>query len=78
MAQNLTTRAARLRSSMICLVWLAAASAPTLAQQSRSLKPPSPREDPSAPVVMTVLVMVVLVVATLFVTVFPTKRGHQD
>lgn len=55
-----------------------ATAAPVIAQQSRALRPPAPREDPSAPVVMTMLVLVVLVLATLFVAVFPSKRGHQD
>ncbi len=78
MAKHPTTRAPRLRSSLIGLIWLAAASAPALAQQTSSLRPPAPREDPSSPIVLTILTMVILVVATLFVTVFPSKRGHQD
>lgn len=67
-----------IRSGLVAIATLAATAAPALAQQSSALKPPAPREDPSAPVVMTMLTLVVLVVATLFVAVFPSKRGHQD
>ncbi|MFI4897656.1 MAG: hypothetical protein ACIARR_07505 [Phycisphaerales bacterium JB059] len=68
----------RLRSALIGLGWMLASAAPALAQQSRSLRPPAPREDPSAPVVMTILVLVAIVGATLFVAALPSKRGHQD
>ncbi len=77
-SNSVSRRVGALRSGLIAAACLAAAAAPTIAQQTQSLKPPAPRQDPSAPVVLTVLVMVVLAGATLFVAVFPSKRGHQD
>jgi len=86
MAQQSTTQAApgrritrpSLTTVLVSAFWLMASAAPAIAQQSQSLKPPAPREDPSAPIVMTILLLVLLVGATLFVAVFPSKRGHQD
>ncbi len=48
------------------------------AMAQQTLRPPQPREDPAAPVIMTLLTLVILALATLFAAAFPSKRGHQD
>lgn len=86
MAQHPTTFAVQrqrvsrspLTIALVSAFWLMATAAPAIAQQTQSVKPPAPRDDPSAPIVMTILLLVILAGATLFVAVFPSKRGHQD
>lgn len=68
----------RLIARGTCAVVLLACSAGALAQQTTNLRPPAPRDDPQAPVIMTVITLAVLVIATLFAATFPSKRGHQD
>ncbi len=79
MSDRPTTRASKSRRflpSVAAAIGLAAMASSALAQQS--LRPPQPREDPAAPVIMTLITLVILALATLFAAAFPSKRGHQD
>jgi hypothetical protein len=77
-AQRLTSRA------NIAAVAVVTAAAPLLAQSGGKneppveIKPPTPGQPDSPPMVWNVLLAVVIIGLIVGVSMIPSKRGHQD